>query len=340
MRRRSDVLDALRQRVISSVRFGTLPRDGRLPSARALAAELDADMRVVADAYRTLLAEGLVERRPPSRAYFAAASPGAARRAPNAAAASPRDAHSAADGWLEAMLAQALERDLPLVAVAGRVRQAVETVRLRAACIECNTDQITWLCRELQEDYGIEASGVELDAASSALGLLESVAGRTAAARAPNAARLPLALREADVLVTTAAHAQLVERLAGELGTRCIVVTVRAELLRQLGRLLAEGPVYFVGTDPRLADALRLHLPADVPAGHVRPVILGVDDIEEIPDGAPSYILRTARDRLGGVPPRLRVLSTLRAFSEQTRAQLIRFIVRANAAAAAAIAPS
>lgn len=338
MRRRDDVLAALRQRVIGGVRFGTLPPDGRLPSARALAGELDADARVVAAAFRALHGEGLVERRPPSRAYFAAASSGLGWPRQDPDATPRRDLHLPADGWLEGVFAQALERDLPLVALAGRVRRAVETVRLRAACIECNADHITWLCRELQEDYGIEASGVELEAATSALALLEPSGRPVPAPRATHAARLPAALREADVLVTTAAHAPVVERLAHAIGTRCIAVTIRDDLLRELARLLARAPVYFIGTDSRLADALRLHLPPGIATTHVRPVILGVDEIARIPDGAPSYVMRTARDQLGGVPQRLRVLSTLRAFSAETRAQLVHFIVRANLAAAAAIA--
>ena len=36
-------------------------------------------------------------------------------------------------------------------------------------CVECNVDQQVWLSRELAEDYGVEAVGVELDIAAAAL---------------------------------------------------------------------------------------------------------------------------------------------------------------------------
>jgi hypothetical protein len=62
-------------------------------------------------------------------------------------------------------------------------------------------------------------------------------------------------------------------------------------------------------------------------------VLVGRDDLAAIPDGSPAYVMRTARDLLGGVPPHLRPLSTLRAFSPETQREILRFILRGNAAA-------
>jgi GntR family transcriptional regulator len=341
MRRRSDVAETLRQHVISARHFGTLPADSRLPSARTLAAELRADPRVVAAAYRELEREGLVERRPPSRAFFAL--PG---RAPERVLARPADpalaesgpGRARADDWLADVLAQALERDIPVPAFPEHARRAVETLRLRAACVECNTDQLVWLCREVREDYGIETAGIEADVASAALSELgaDGTAGRSDPMA--DARTLPLELRRADLLVTTPAHAPMVQALAERTGKVCVVATQRADLVAELERLLARGPVYFVGTDPRFASKLRALFAISARPDHVRPVILGQDGPEQIPAGAPAYVMRTARDRLGGVPAHVRVLSTLRAFSRETRIELLRYVVRVNGHAAAASA--
>ena len=103
--------------------------------------------------------------------------------------------------------------------------------------------------------------------------------------------------------------------------------------LHDRGVLLAAGPVYFIGTDPRFADAVRRAFAGTGRDANVRPVIAGRDDVSALPAGAPAYVMRTARERLGGVPPQLRALSTLRAFDAEARRAILRFIVRANLAA-------
>lgn len=331
MRPRRDVVDALRQRIISGRYFGTLPPDGRLPSARTLAEELRADSRVVVSAYRALEREGLVERRPPSRAFFARVDDDgpAARRAPRRAG-GVDESRDPVDDLLVECLTRALERDVPLAAFVEEVRRATETLHLRAACVECNADQLVWLCRELQEDYGFDATGVELEEVE------RLVAGRGAHADSP--LRAPRSLREADVLVTTDAHAPAVAAVAKSLGKPHVVVAWRDDLQREVDRLLAQEPVYFLGTDPRFAEKVRRDFAAHPDRERVRPVLLGDDGRIDVPQGAAAYVMRTVRDRLGGIPEGVRALSTLRAFSAETRARLVRFVVRRNRAAARAAA--
>lgn len=351
MRQRNDVVDTLRQRLISARHFGTLPPDGRLPSARVVAAELRTDPRVVVAAYQLLEREGLVERRPPSRAFFALASSAAARahaRGESPAAPARGDstgtrlpsppAREHLDDLIVGALEQALERDVRLTDFADEARRAVETLRLRAACIECNTDQIVWLCRELQEDYGVDAAGVELAVAETALAALRAGASEAPGDAEASPPALPRELWRADLLVTTPEHAAVVESLAAATGKSFIVASLRRDLQRELDHLLAAGPVYFLGTDERFAAKMRRHFATVARPHHVRPLIFGVDALEQMPDGAAAYVMRTVRDRLGGVPSGVRVLSTLRAFSAETRLRLIRFIVRANRRAAAAAA--
>lgn len=302
--RRADVSDALRQQILSALHFRTLGPGGRLPSARRLAAELRADARVVLAAYRSLEREGFVERRPPSRAFYVAAD-----RAPGADA--PPTAR-----WLADVLAEGLARGVRVPDFAEHARRATETVRLRAACVAGTRDELVWMRQELAEDYGIAAEELELDA------LL--------AADAP-----PAAVRRADLVVVPEHDAAAVRPLVERTGAPLVPLRLRVDLASEIARTLARGPLWFIATDPRLEAGLRARY-ADVPGGaNVRVAVVGRDDLTEIPAGSPAYVLRAARDALGGVPPHVRPLSTLRAFSADSRRAILHFLVRANQAALA-----
>lgn len=306
--RRFEISDTLRQRVLSALHFRQLSAGSRLPSARRLALELGVDSRVVVAAYRALEREGMVVRRPPSRAFFVAdgAADGAVGGTPLPTA-----------EWLVDVLAGGLARGVRAPDLPEHARRSLETLRLRAACLECNADQIGWLMGELQEDFGIAASGVELPLTGAGDGAL------------------PTAVRQADLLLTTPAHEAEVRPLAERLGTPLIVVGWRADLFAEVTRLLAEAPVYFVGTDVRLADKLRATFAARDGAHNVRTVIVGRDDVADIPPGAPTWVMRTARDVLGGIPAQVRTLSTLRAFAADAQRAILRLVVHANMAALA-----
>ncbi len=308
MARRHEIGETLRQRVLSALHFGTLRPDGRLPSARALAAELRADPRVVTAAYRQLEREGVVERRPPSRAHFVVAGrPAAGAPAPTTE-------------WLVEVFAGSLARGLAAPDFPEHARRALETLRIRAACVECNDDQLTWLCRELHEDYGVLAAPVDVAALDAA---------------APGAPAL-LALRAADLVVAGAAHADAAARAAAAAGKPLVVAAVRPDLAAEVERLLAAGPLYFVGTDPRFEAKLRATYRGPH-ARNLRVALVGRDDVAAIPAGTPAYVMRTARDQLGGVPAQLRPLSTLRAFSAETQRAILRFVLRTNEAALRAL---
>ena len=298
--RRADISEALRQRVLNALHFRTLGPGRRLPSARALAGELRADPRVVLAAYGALEREGLVERRPGARGFFVA------RGLP---ATGDDGASAPTAAWLVDVLAGGLARGVRAPDFPEHARRGLETLRLRAACVECNRDQLVWLEQEVREDYGIAAAGVDLDelAADDAL---------------------PSALRTADLLVTTRAHEAVVRPVAERLGRPLVAVGLRADLVVEVERRLAAGPVYFVGTDPRFADKVRRTYAA---AGdHARPVLVGRDDARDLPAGAPAWVMRSARQLLGGVPPQLRPLSTLRAFDVESQRAILRFVVEAN----------
>jgi DNA-binding transcriptional regulator YhcF (GntR family) len=297
--RRAEIADVLRRRVLRGLHAGALRAGDRLPSARELEAEFDTDHRIVLAAYRELVDEGLVELRPRGGIYVAA----------NRAVAS--GAPLPPESWLVDVLTQGIAREIPLTELHEWLRHSVESLRLRAAVIQSTPDQIAGLCRELQDDYGLEAEGVD-------------------ATRLSDSGDLPIEIRYADLLVTTEGHRDLVEPIAKRLGKELIVTDLRPDLIGGDWRMLLRKPIYVVAEDPRFIELVRGYF-ADTPgAENLRFLIAGRDDLSVIPDGAPTYVTRSAREHLGDTPIRGRILPTARAFSAATSREIIRCIVRRN----------
>jgi DNA-binding transcriptional ArsR family regulator len=296
-----EIVELLRERIIDQIRMGALEYGDRLPSARELALELDVDPRTVLAAYHVLAEEDLVELRRRSGVYVAV------RPGPSQALLAPPVR------WLVDTLADGIARDIPVPALADRFREATTSVRMRAAVVECNRDQIHSMCRELREDYGIEAVGVDL-------GSLD-----------PDGP-YPPEIEGADLLVS-AAHGETVAGIARRLGKPSVVISVRADLVQRTTRLLARGPVYFVVTDPRFADKMRRGF-ASLPGGeNFRAVVVGRDDIGSIPPDATTYVMRLAQEVLGRTLVPGRLVHPVRIFSPDCAREILGIMVRRNAAA-------
>jgi len=303
--RRAEISDIMRQRIVSGLHLGTVSPGARLPSTREVADEFGATPRTAMAAYRRLEKEGLVELRERSGIYVAAARPIGGAMLTQLA------------GWVVEVLLDGRTREIPPIGFPERVRRCLETLRLRAVCVAGNADQLDHVCRELADDYGIESEGVEPDQLTS---------------RSDDALRV---LRRADVLVSTSLHGQVVQRVAATLGKPAIMVTLRADLMGEITRLLGKGPVYFVGSDPRFPDALETIFAPTGNGHNVRAVIVGRDDPASIPDAAPTYVMRRAYERLRHTPLAARVAPLPRVFSKETARELLTFIIRANIAAMA-----
>ena len=303
-RHRDDIVKALRQRVVAGLHLGVLKPGARLPSVRSLAPEFDVDPRVVLAGYRELELEGLVELRPRSGIFVAHTAVSAGEVLPHMAE------------WVAGVLVQALARGVPAIEFPERMRRCLQTVRLRAACIECNEDQIASLCGELTRDYGFESSPVDIRDLASAT--------------------LPGEVRNADLLVTTAYHAAEVQQLAERLGKRYVAVALRPEFLAEAARLLEQGPLYFVVKDPRFADKLPGMFASAAGVRNLRALVVGRDDLSRIPEGAPAYVMSAARRHLENLPIRMRMVPAPRVFSPESAKALLGFILRENIAALAA----
>lgn len=313
------IADAIRQRLLSRLHLGLLQPGAPLPSAREVAAELGVGRRAVLAAYHALAREGLVDLRPRSGAYVAS-PPG-----PGTAGA---DALSRRARRVVQFLVQELMDGTPAPLVPDRLHQALDTLRLRAVAIECNDDQITELASELQTDYGLETTGVDVAALVV-----------DAPADAPSRE-----VRRADLLVTTPFHAGVVKAAADRLGKPWLAVATRTDMPAEIARLLPTCPVYVVVTDPRFAAKLGRLFAAAPGADNLRPLVVGRDAVDGIPPGAPTYVTAPARDWLahagapGGAALLARGTPEPRALSARSAADLLSVIVRANLTARAAAA--
>ena len=293
------ITDAIRRRVLRGLHAGALRVGDRLPSARTLASEFDVDYRLVIAAYKAVAAEGLVELRPRGGVYVASRPAGAHGVPPLPQA------------WLTEVLADGLAREIPGPELHEWLRRCTETLRLRAVVIAATVDQVHGLCRELRDDFGLEADAL------TAKALHEE-------------GEPPLALRRADLLVTTVANAERVRALGERMHKRVIVIDVRADLLAGEWALLLRQPDYAVVATTEFGDMLRKFFAATPGAANLRIVVAGQDDLATIPADAPTYVTQQVQREFGDVAIPGRILPAARTISSESAREIFAFIVRSN----------
>ena len=296
--RRDEIRETLRRRVMNGLHLGLVAPGERLASARQTARQLGTDYRVVVAAVRSL--DGLLEIRPRAGIFVGSDA--------------PKPDHASIAGFgnrLVSLLVEEVAMGLPAPGLEERVRRCLATVRLHAACIECNRDQLDSLCDELAGTYGLDSTAVEL----------ERLRG------AP-----PLQLRQADLLVSTTFHAAEVRRLAVKLGKPHVIVTLDPAWRGEIERLLGVGPVYFVGTDRRWAAKARDIWASVAGAANLHAITVGDDPLDSIPEQAAVMVMPGARRLLAGTPLLERALPQ-RGFSRESARQILTFVVQSNVAA-------
>ena len=282
--RRLEIVDLLRQRVVRALATGSLCTGDRLASTRDMAEELRADPRVVAAAYRVLAAEGLVELRARSGVYVRADAPHARR-----SLAPPLE--SVVD-----MLTQASMRGYPAPRLIETLQEVVTRRAIRTLVIATTSDQGLGIARELKEDFGLDATAVIVE-------------------KLP-ALRLSPALRRSQLLVTTQAHARVVQSLADDLGTRHLVISVRSGLFQAEWTLWHGQPVHVVVLDPRFRRIVQSFLRASGAESAAVRVHLATGDLSRIPDDAPTYVTQAARTHLGRMRVPGMLIPPTRLFAE------------------------
>ncbi len=303
--------DKLRDRILSALHLGLLQPGDRLPSIRALWREMGVDHRVVAQAYRILEDEGLVEVRGRSGVYLA-----------------PQDqlggevlAETAR--WMAGVLVEGWKRRMTLEEIPELIRRCTATVRLRCACVESNVDQMAAYSAELEEQFGVEAVPVYI-----------SPIPLPRPERSVEFHQVEEALRDVDLVVTTSYHSRLVRKAAENVNVPAVTLTVNSEVVETVQRRIRSGGVTLVCVDPEFGNRLRdMYAEGD---GQIRVCL--VDDREALagldPD-EPVIVTRAARTRLGDddrLPPLL--LPHSPTFSAHTARELLQLIIRLNLAAA------
>ena len=290
-------MEVLRSRVLRGLESGTLGTGERLPSGRELATEFGVDHRVVLAAYRVLADERLIDMRQRGGVYVAE------RHGSNGIPPIPQS-------WVADILVEGLAREIPAPDLHEWLRRCTETLRLRAVVVASTSDQCQGLCRELTDDFGLEAEGV-----------LASEIGE---------GRVPLPLKRADLIVTTGAHEKRMRLVGEELKKPVQVIEVRPDLIVGEWALLLRKPVYVVVASEEFGAMIKSFF-ADVKGvENIRIVVLGRDDASSIPMDAPTYITQSVRGRLAGVRIPGRILPAARTISTQSARQIFRFIVGSN----------
>lgn len=228
----------LRYLILGLLHVGRLKPGDPLPSIRQVARDTGADHRAVANAYRVLEEEGLVEIRPGAGVYLAGEEGAGA-------------VQSGTAQWLTGLLLEGWSRRIARAEV-GRLVERCAASRVACACVESNEDHMVAVAAELEEDFSLEVARV----------LVSPAAGAGAIPRE--------ALASADVVVTTVFHAPAVRAAAARAGKPCVVVSTNPRFAAEVSRMLLRGDVTAVLVDPRFSARASAYLDVTSHRGHVR----------------------------------------------------------------------
>jgi DNA-binding transcriptional regulator YhcF (GntR family) len=266
----------LRARVIAGIHSGQYDVGHRLPTYREIASEVGVDLRAVARAYAVLEREGLVEVRGRSGVFVA----------PQESIGGTVLAETSR--WLSAVLREARLRRIPVPQFPDFVRQCTQSTLVRCVCFDETEDQVSALCEELTEEFGLHATGA----------LVRSLAAPSGGAQGR---RMPATVRKADFLVTSLYHMGAVAPLAEQWGMPLVVIRLCPDAVHRLHDWLRHHELPVIHVDPAFPDRIRAILNGD--GQRIRPVsardrrAVAALDREQ-----PVMISPAARQRLGDVP--------------------------------------
>jgi hypothetical protein len=133
----------------------------------------------------------------------------------------------------------------------------------------------------------------------------------------------------ADFVLASDGYTERLRQLLAPAGKRVVAVAMRNRLTSDWRRMLARGPVYVVVVDPRSLAAYDAASLGEAAAG-IRPLVVGRDDVREIPPASYVYVSRSARRRLGTTAIPGRIVPTERAFAADTVREVLGLVVTAN----------
>ena len=303
------LLRRLRDDIVSRIHIGHLQAGDQLPSYRELSEKWRVDHRMVARAYRALEEEGLVEIRGRSGVFL--------REQERIGGELPSETAR----WVaNEVLTEAWQRRIKIPELPRRLQECTAAVKLRTACLESSEDIRYLLCRELREWFGFVTEGVATDH------LPVQGAGRSVNVIPID--KLPSAVREADLLVTTRFHAHEVQPVAQVLGKPHVVVAMHPVAAEMVLEQLRKGPLTVVCVDPRFGNRLKL-IAGPEHQDRVR-VVLARDKeaVGKLDPDEPVFISTAAMAQLDRHPPSF--VKGVPAFASESAAELAFLLIRLN----------
>lgn len=294
---RDELIRDLRSWLLGELHIGRLEPAAKLPSIRQQARDQGIDHRLMADAYRRLEDEGLVEIRGRSGVYVA-------RRQP------ARDHDSAEGRWLTGALAAAWQHNFD-AARAARVLDLASSNRIRCACFESTEDHLDACCTELRQRFGMNVDPVRMLGPGETGALAER-------------ARIRRKLGDVQVAVTTAFHAPVVRPLAEAARVPLLVVSLHDRFRELLRERMQEGMTVVIA-DPAYADRARHYFSTEIGVGRLRIVLASDPRAATLESGPDVLFTSAALRRLGRGGNHL--LSGLPFFSDEFTARLAALVV-------------
>lgn len=298
MTKRGGIATRLRERIMGGIETGALRAGDRLPSARELAPQFDADPRVVASAYRTLSMEALVEVRPKSGVFV------------SHAACNGQNAEKVPVNWLAEVFVEAVRKGLPISELGSVVFDFSETRRIRAAVVADTVDQAMGIAAELKREYGLNATPHHIDELRG-----KSLSPKLAAAR---------------VFFAANDCAMEVSKVARMMSRPMVAIALREDLFDAAWLSLLQTPSYVVVTDAAFAQKIPRIFPKVVSRETVTVLVVGSDDLSAIPPDAPTYVTESARRSIGKTRLPGRVIRPRRLFSDDSVRDVVCFIMAHN----------
>jgi hypothetical protein len=277
--------------------LGLVKSGDRLPSLRAAAAEFGVDQRSILSAYRALAAEGLVDMRPRSGIYVATF--------PRLRLERPADSQ-----WMLDMFIEGFNRGVSPIDLGARLTDSLNGARCSAVCVECNSDGALGITLQIQDDFGVPSSWVDVATLND---------GETRRK-----------ISEAGMVLTTHFHAAQVRPVANELRRPLVVVTSDRDYSAQIRASLSRGPLYIIGCDARLADKLCAAWAGARWLANFRPIVIGRDDLASIPDGSPVFVTRAAAETMPAEALPAGAVLMHHTFSAETRATILDVLLSAS----------
>lgn len=274
----TQLFERLRDRLVTALHVGRVRPGDRLPGIREVSREVGANPRTVAKAYRRLQEEGLVEVRGRSGVYAALQDHWGGTLL------------AETGRWLGGVLLEGWKRNIPIPDLADLIRNCTVRGVIRAVCVDDTEDDLAAICAELEESFGLTCEGVHASNLSTSR---------------QRRARLPEALRRADLIVATAYVARSVRPASEALNVPMVTISLHPERVRAIDRLVQDGELIVVCADRAFGEKVRSRYPEEV-RDRIRIVPLSHATIGDL--GGDSVLLtRAAKDRLGDRAPIPRV---------------------------------